>query len=313
LIEEIDRARIAPEQPEVQEIAVPVQTGEVVEVPTSPAAEIEEKATKPAEPDEGELTIPIELLSVAQPGTVLRLNRIEAESRSAIVVWVGDTFRIGRASEAQLVTRFLPRNKTNDIETKRLSTIHVTVKSEGCELLLFDGSAIKPSTNGSAFNGKALSAQKPIRLVQPGELKLADAYSIKIIPRLEDTNGAPAIANLEGWSGPSHDNHTPITGAILFMPQEKSDADLTLWLFSAAAFGGSSVSPLDFTSSAKTAALRYFRGCFWIEQCSSESLLLSGLALGRGEIAPLAAGQTLEVKGSKYAIEIQNLSKQEKA
>ena len=43
------------------------------------------------------------------------------------------------------------------------------------------------------------------------------------------------------------------------------------------------------------------------------TLLLSGLALGRGEIAPLAPGQTLEMKGSKYAIEIQDLSKQEKA
>jgi len=33
-------------------------------------------------------------------------------------------------------------------------------------------------------------------------------------------------------------------------------------------------------------------------------MLLSGLALARDEIAPLATGQTLEVKGSKYAIEI---------
>jgi serine/threonine protein kinase len=315
LIEEIDRARIAPEQPELQEIAVPVQTGEVVEVPTSPAAEIEEKATKPAEPDEGELTIPVELLSVAQPGTLLRLNRIEAESRSAIVVWVGDTFRIGRASEAQLVTRFLPRNKTNDIETKRLSTIHVTVKSEGCELLLFDGSAIKPSTNGSAFNGKALSAQKPIRLIEPGELKLANTYSIRMIPLLEESNGAPAIANLEGWRGPNNDNdrNTSLRGAVLFMANEKSDAGLTVWLFSTAAFGSSTVSPIDFTSSAKIAALRYFRGCFWVEQRSTESLLLNGLALGRGEIAPLATGQTLEVKGSKYAVEIEDPSKRPKS
>ena len=88
------------------------------------------------------------------------------------------------------------------------------------------------------------------------------------------------------------------------MPNEKSDVDLTLWLFSAAAFGSNSASRLDFTSSQKTAALRHFRGCFWIEQRSTEAMLLSGLALARDEIAPLATGQTLEVKGSKYAIEI---------
>ena len=198
---------------------------------------------------------------------------------------------------------------------RRLSKIHVTVKSEGRELLLFDGSAIKPSTNGSAFNGKALSAQKPIRLIEPGELKLANTYSIRMIPLLEESNGAPAIANLEDWRGPNNDNdsNTSLRGAVLFMANEKSDAGLTVWLFSTAAFGSSTVSPIDFTSSAKIAALRYFRGCFWIEQRSTESLLLDGLALGRGEIAPLAAGQTLEVKGSKYAVEIQDPGKQQKS
>ena len=248
---------------------------------------------------------------MAQPGTVLRLNR--AASQPEVLVWVGNTFRIGRAADAHLVTRFLPRNKTNDLQTKRLSITHATIRCEGSELLLSDGSGLKPSSNGSAFDGKKLSSEHPVRLLKPGELKLANAYAIRVIPLLADSNEAPAIANLGDWSGRKSDTNAPLTGALLFIPNEKSDVLATLWLFSTAAFGDSSVSPIDFTSSPKIAALRYLRGCFWIEQQSTQSLLVNELPLARGEIAPLVTGQTLEVKGSRYAVEIQDPGKQQKA
>ena len=51
-------------------------------------------------------------------------------------------------------------------------------------------------------------------------------------------------------------------------------------------------------------ALRYFAGCFWIEQKSTEALLVNDLRLGIGEIAPLTTGQTVEVKGVRYAADI---------
>jgi hypothetical protein len=314
LIEAIDQAQIAPD-PEVQAIPVSPRvepTEEATLAPAAPAPEPREKAAQTPEPREGELTIPLELLSVAQPGTVLRLTRVETKLRERVAVFVGNSFRIGRAIEAELVTRFHPRNKANDAQTRRLSRIHVTLKCEGRDILLSDGSEVKASDNGSAFDGKRLSAKNPIRLVQAGELTLADAYSINIIPLLEDRNGVPAIANLADWRGPGDNGHPGLTGAILFRSNGKSDVDLTLWLFSEAAFG-SSASPLDFTASRKTAALRYFCGCFWIEQRSTESLLLSGLPLGVGEVAPLAAGQMVEVKGSKYAVEFPAPSKRQKA
>jgi hypothetical protein len=314
LIEEIERARIAPEEPEPQEIAIPARAEETAEPPASSSPEIEEKAAvEPIERREDELMIPVELLSVAQPGAVLRLSPLEAESRQEMVVWVGNTFRIGRAADAQLVTRFLPRNKANDTQTKRLSKIHVTLRYEGRELLLSDGSGIKASANGSTFNGKPLSLENPLRLSEPGELKLADAYSIKIAPLLDKSNGASAIANLGSWNGPNNDEKSLLTGAVLFTPGEKSDVVCTLWLFSTAAFGSNSVSAIDFASSPKIAALHHFRGCFWIEQRSAEPLLLNGLALARSEIAPLAAGQTLEVKGSKYAVQVRDQGRQLKS
>ena len=54
-------------------------------------------------------------------------------------------------------------------------------------------------------------------------------------------------------------------------------------------------------------ALRYFAGCFWIEQKSTEALLVNDLRMGIGEIAPLTTGQTVEVNGIKYAVNIEDL------
>jgi serine/threonine protein kinase len=325
LVGAIDRARTAPEQFNIQEIpslprkddAPGIVTSPDTELPsalevaeTSPLTEI---ATKPRELRAGELMIPAKLLGVAQPGTVLRLNRVEAKPREQVVVCVGSSFRIGRSDDRELVTRFLPRSKANDKKTMRLSKKQVTASCEGSQILLSDGSGGKPSTNGSVFDAQDLSAENPIPLVKPGELKLANVYSIKVIPLVEAMDRAPAIANLSEWSGSVSESNPALNGAILFVPIEPPGRDLALWLFSTAAFGGSSVSPLDFTSSPKIGALRYFRGCFWIEQRSTESLLVDGLALGLTEIAPLTTGQTVEVVGSKYTVEIKDGGKHQKS
>ena len=325
LVGAIDRARTAPEQFNIQEIPVPARKDDVPGMQTSPDTELPsglevaetspltEAAAKPTELRAGELMIPAKLLGVAQPGTALRLNRVEGRSREQVVVCVGSSFCIGRSDHLELVTRFLPRNKANDKKTMRLSKKQVTARCEGGQILLCDGSGGKPSTNGSVFDAQDLSAENPIPLVKPGELKLADVYSIKVIPLLEDTDRAPAIANLSEWSGSISESNPALNGAILFVPIEPPGRDLALWLFSTAAFGGSSVSPLDFTSLPKIGALRYFRGCFWIEQRSTESLLVDGLALGLAEIAPLTTGQTIEVVGGKYTVEIKDAGKQQKS
>ena len=269
-------------------------------------------APEPTERRAGELMVPPKLLGVAQPGTVLRLNRVEAKPPEQLIVCVGSSFRIGRSDNLELVTRFLPRNKANDKKTMRLSKKQVTARCEGGQILFYDGGGGEPSTNGSVFDGQDLCAENPIPLVKPGELKLANVYSIKVIPLLEDTDRAPAIANLSKWSGPVSENNTELNGAILFVPIEPPGRDLAVWLFSTAAFGGNSVSPLDFTSMPKIGALRYFRGCFWIEQRSTESLLVDGLALSLAEIAPLATGQTIEVVGGNYTVEIKDVGKEQK-
>ena len=326
LIDAIDRARTAPEPPAVQQpVATVPQTDDVARAQVIPPPEISSSpevveamppiktAPKSIEPALGELMIPPELLKVAQSGRALRLNRVGVETPEQVAVYVGNSFRIGRLRHLELVTRFLPRNKANDTKSKRLSKVHVTAKCERKQILLFDGDGrrkeVSGSANGSTFQTKALSPISPLPLVESGELQLARVYSIKVIPLLGETNEVPVIVNLNDWIGPIVESAPSLNGVIVFIPNERSEADVTLWLFSTATFGVSG-SSLDFTlqdAGPTIGALRYFGGYFWIEQKSTAALLVNDLRLGIGEIAPLTTGQTVEVNGIKYAVNIEDL------
>jgi len=325
LIDAIDQARAAPESLPVQPVVTVLETDDVAKAETIPPPEISsppevieaipsiQTAPKSIEPAPGELMIPPELLNVAQPGRALRLNRVGVESPQQFAVYAGSSFRIGRLGHVELVTRFLPRNKANDTKSKRLSKVHVTAKCEGKQILLFDGDGrrtkVSGSANGSIFQSKVLSPTSPLPLVESGELQLARVYSINVIPLLNETNEVPVIVNLNDWIGPISESAPSLNGVIVFIPSERSEVVVTLWLLSTATFGvcGSS---LDFTLAAADptiGALRYFGGCFWIEQKSTAALLIDDLRLAIGEIAPLTTGQTVEVNGIKYAVNIEDI------
>jgi len=285
----------SPQEPEVKE-------------KVSPFVRVESAAT----PKARGLMIPPKLLGSAQPGTVLRLRR-DGEMGEQLVACVRNRFRIGRsaAAGADLPTRFLPRDKANDTKTKRLSRIHVTAKCEKGQIFLFDGDSVTPSANGSTFDAQVLSTETPLALLKPGDLRLADVYSIRVIPRTFEHNDAPPIANLGRWTGPTRESNPPVAGAIVFVPNDLNEIRIAVWLFSVAPFGSSKASPLDFALSAgvrEIGALRYYRGCFWIEQRSTDSVSIDGLVLAPAEIAPLVTGQTLEVSGSKYSVKIDDVS-----
>jgi hypothetical protein len=323
LVEAVDRALAAPEPAPIEPVVIVTEAEEVALTATpteiSRPLEVAEKGpvttitSKSVEPRPGEWMIPPELVKVAQPGTILRLNRVGVELPEQVAVRTGGSFRIGRLGQLELVTRFLPRNKANDTKSKRISKVHTVAKCKEKQILLFDGDGRgtkeSASANGSAFQSKALSPTNPIPLVEPGELKLAGVYSIKVIPLLQETEDVPVIANLSDWIGSVDESIPSLNGVMVFMPIERSEIDITLWLFSTAIFGVGK-SSLDFIPTPgeqAIGALRYFGGHFWIEQKSTEALLVDDLRLGIGEIAPLTTGQTIEVTGIKYAVDIQEL------
>ena len=262
---------------------------------------------KPTPPEAGGLTIPAMFLGAAQVGTVLRLKG-DGEMGERLVACVRDNFRIGRsAAGADLAMQILPRSKSNDTKTKQLSRIHVTAKRENGQILLVDGDGVSPSANGSMLNAQVLSTATPLVLLQPGELRLADICSIRVIPRTLDHDDTPAIANIGDWTGPTRESSPSVAGAIVFVPNHQNETGIGIWLFSVAPFGSRRASPIDFafsTGEREVGALRYYRGCFWIEQRSSDSLSVDGFVLAPSEIAPLVTGQALEVNGRKYSVKI---------
>jgi serine/threonine protein kinase len=259
------------------------------------------------------LTIPAKLLSSAQPGTLLRLRR-HGEASEELIACVRNRFRIGRSAGtgADLTTRFLPRNKANDAKTKRLSRIHVTAQCENGKIHLFDGDSRTPSANGSSFDAQVLSTDTPVTLLKPGELRLADAYSIRVFPSILKTNEPPRILNIAHWKGPVRASNPLLAGAVVFAPKEPNQIRVAIWLFSVAPFRSSETSPLDFGLPAQEeeiGALHYHRDCFWLEQKSADAVSINGLALAPAEIAPLVSGQVLEVRGEKYSVEIEDGNK----
>jgi serine/threonine protein kinase len=323
----IQEALSEPKRPRAEVIAPPVRVEAIDSAAVTQAlpsaeslreARIKEKVPpivrveRAATPKPQGMVIPSKLLGSAQPGTILRLKR-EGEAGEQLVAIVRDRFRIGRSATAgaDLPTRFLPRDKANDTKTKRLSRIHVTAKCERAQVFLFDGDSITPSANGSTFDGQALSTERPLALLKPSDLRLAEAYSIKVIPRVFEQSTAPAIANLDQWTGPTRESNPLAAGAVVFVPSELSEIRVAVWLFSVAPFGNSAASPIDFALPAgdrETGALRHYRGCFWLEQRTADPVSVGGVVLAPAEIAPLAAGQTLEIGGSKYSVQIDDSS-----
>lgn len=283
--------------------------------PAPPEPQLEVKEPEPATEAEGQiagagsvdLRIPSELLGTAQAGTILRLKPAETVQGPAVIACARDTIRIGRAiPAADLVVRFLPRNPENDAKTKQLSKVHVTGTCENRQVLLFDGNGVRASANGSTFDQHELSASNPFLLERPGELRLADEYSIKVIPFFSKAD-APAIANLGEWKGPKDEGNPEVQGAVLFVPADPIETGAAVWLFSAAQFASSSVSPLDFAApggEAERGVLRYYRGCFWIEQSAGDSIVVDDIPLGPGGIAPLVTGQILGIGYATYSVQV---------
>ena len=102
-----------------------------------------------------------------------------------------------------------------------------------------------------------------------------------------------------------------VTGSILFLPTELNEVRMAVWLLTTAPFRSSKALPLDFSPQAggqETGALHYYRGCFWIEQRTRDTVSIDGLVLAPYEIAPLVTGQILEAGGVKYSVKIDDVS-----
>ena len=255
------------------------------------------------------LTIPAAYLSLSQAGVALTLRSVDDESLPGLVVTARDCVKMGRAhgNAGDLVTRFLPRSQANDHKTRRLSKVQAMAKCERDKVELIDGDGHTASANGSKFAETILSTKTPLVLDKPGELLLANDYSIRVFPSTSTDEDELVIGNVDQWGGPaSHSQHLP-KGFVLLMPNHPPKSPL-VWLFSTAKFGSSDAAAINFElppGEEVLGAFHNYRGCFWLESKSTGNILINDQVLGPGGIVPLISGQGLRIKNSVYRVEVE--------
>jgi len=255
--------------------------------------------------------IPEEFLSCARPGTVLNLEPTNSHVLP-VHLTAGPRFTVGRsAAMADFVTRILPENDTNDARTNRLSRVHAVLEIHDRQITLRDGNGNGPSLNGSVLDGQPLTPNHPTVLPQRGRLTLGEEFALDVIPLAAAETPEWQIDNLDAWTGPGEKAVPVPYRALVCRP---ADGHATTrhgaWLFADVGFAMDAAGRMVWDTRGRgrsPATFHYYRGCFWLRNDSLAEPVLVGreTVLGRGEILPLAPGQTLRIGSELFAVRIE--------
>ena len=254
--------------------------------------------------------IPETYLGCVHPGNVLNLEPDGADALPIRLV-AGLTFTVGRsAALADFVTRILPENEANDARTNRLSRVHAVLEINDRQITLRDGNGSSPSLNGSFLDDQPLTPNHPTVLPQRGRLTLGEEFALDLIPLAAAETPEWQIDNLDAWTGPG-EKAAPVPYRALVC--QAVDGHRTtrhgVWLFSEVGFAMDAAGRLVWDTRGRgrsPAAFHYFRDCFWLRNDSLPEPVLVGddTVLGRGEILPLASGQTLRIGTHVFAVHV---------
>lgn len=264
-------------------------------------------STSPKAPPKA--AIPEPLLGQAQPGSVLKL--IPADMGTpAIHLVARPTFTLGRSLlHADFITRFLPENPANDDLTNQISRVHLMAEATHQKLVIRDGNGNGPSVNGTTLDDIPLPSDHGASLTQRGILCLGGVYSVEVVPLQEGMSDLLQITNLDAWGG-SGTKPGEHRGAVLFTPANgQASIRHAVWLFSEIGFGLDRLRRLVWDTRGirqSQATFHYQHGYFWLcnHQFPEGEIGVAGTALGRDEIAPLAAGMALRIGTLHFTIEL---------
>ncbi len=261
-----------------------------------------------------EWRIPVWLLEKHQTGAVLELTPFRS-SHLPIRLTSEPAFCIGRSQhEADYALRYSSGSGRNTPNVKELSRKHVLVESGPLGTSLRDGDGVRPSTNGSSFDGLPLAADTARLFKRRGLLSLSDQCRIEVVPALRAKPRPFAIANFQDWSGAVAENREastlpPMSGAVYFVPQQGvmplRDA---VWLFSEIGFTLSPKGRVVWTEleDAATGWFVYRAGSFWLANAALEdgAVQIDDSPLATGQIAPLVSGSCLRLGKHEFSITV---------
>jgi len=258
------------------------------------------------------LQIPKIFCGYVQGATKLILEPVQdgaanGGSVRAIHLVASPEFRIGRTRAAvDYLSWFWPRNAENDERTRRISqNVHLRAALEGERILLFDGK----TTNGSLFDGQAISDEAGYELQQRGTATLGNEYEIDIAPFETGLSEPLSIQNETLWPGPP-----PVApsrqGSVRFEPVNTEPAlHDALWIFTDATFGSSHLNPLPLSLPGKIeiqGRIHYYRGQFWVESFAAPGgpIRVNDYLLQPGDIVPLTEGQRVKLGETEFSVSV---------
>lgn len=269
--------------------------------PTVPLA----RAPEIAEPA---WVVPPALLSSAEPATLLRMLPRNL-ALAAVHLVARPVFRLGRSPfQADFITRFLPANPANDELTHQLGRVHILAEASGTRVTIRDGNGDAASVNGSSLDDTSLDNDQPAPLHHRAMLTLGGVFSLEVVPLVSPAPAPLKITNL-GDDAPS-ERPPEVGGAVYFFPTHRQPAVRhAVWIFSKAGFGldGAHRIVWDVRGDASSpAAFFHDRGCFWLGNAAlpDDTIEVSGVALPRGGLVPLANGQALRIGTVHFTIEL---------
>jgi len=176
------------------------------------------------------------------------------------------------------------------------------------QITLRDGNGRGPSLNGSFLDSEPLTPNHPTVLPQRGRLTLGDEFALDLIPLAAAATPAWQIDNLDAWTGPGEKVVPVPFRALVCQPVDGHSATRHgVWLFSEVGFAIDAAGRIVWDTRGRgrsPAAFHYHHGCFWLRNESLPEPVLAGhdTVLGRGEILPLAPGQTLRIGAHIFTV-----------
>lgn len=263
---------------------------------------------KAAERDWKIVRIPERCFAQIPAGEVLRL--VPAGDAPPIHLVARPQFRIGRSHTlADWIARIEPATPENERRTNQLSRVHALGEIREGRPAFRDGNGEHASVNGSTFDSLPLAADTLTIMRHDGVLRLGEHFSLKVLPLVATTDDF-LIENLSAWRGFGRgEPATEPRGAVIFAPPRPDPIPRdAVWMFTRLDFclrrkGGPEWMP---PSRNNPASFLRYGGCFWLVNASlpTGSVRLGDDALERGEAAPLAAGQTLQLGAEKFTLEL---------
>jgi hypothetical protein len=256
------------------------------------------------------LRVPEAAKTKLSPATMLKLEPMQASPLipyQDVRLVARPFFTLGRSrEESDFVTWFWPRNEIHDVKTRRISKKHCAVSVVAEEICLSNIATM----GRTIFDGEEVPNSGGVRLGSGGTLDLSGIYFLEVTRFPSVSAAGPKISNLSRFADLPVEEKAAATGSVRFLavtphvlPQSAT------WLLTDATFGASRANAVSLKWDGMAeiqGRLHHYLGTFWLENLvNNGAVQVDGSDLSPGLITPLASGQTVQLGGKQFRVNLE--------